>query len=96
MADNTSRRPKGTRRQEATRIPVSPVRRGASPEELAAVAALFAILASATDDEDGADSSGSLSQPSWRRQSRWGSPRGMVRTTLPHGPGGWRASALSR
>ncbi len=71
------------------------VRRDASPEEMAALAALFAILATATGDDD-VDSSDPHVPPSWRQQSRWGSPRRMARVTLPHGPGGWRASALSR
>ena len=94
MADKTSRVGKATRRHKTSGIPVRPVR-GASPEEIAAVAALMAILASASGDGD-TDSTDKQSPPSWRQQSGWGSPRRMVRMRLPHGPGGWRASALSR
>ncbi|MEO6143804.1 MAG: acyl-CoA carboxylase subunit epsilon [Dermatophilaceae bacterium] len=95
MAEKTSRVGKATRRHKTSGIPVRQVRSGASPEELAAVAAVMAILASASGDGD-VDRTDPPSPASWRQQSGWGSPRRMVRTTFPHGPGGWRASALSR
>ena len=95
MAEKTSRVGKATRRHKTSGIPVRPVRGGASPEEIAAVAALMAILASASGDGD-TDATDKQSPQDWRQQSGWGSPRRMVRMTPPHGPGGWRASALSR
>ncbi len=95
MADNTSRGPKGTHWQATNGIPARLVRGDASPEDLAAVAALVAILATASGDGD-ADTTDPQSPAGWRHQSRWGSPRRMVRTAHPHFPGGWRASALCR
>jgi len=59
------------------------VRGDATPEEVAAVVAVFAALSSA--------------QPPARRPVRaWSAPHRGVRRTLPHGPGGWRSSALPR
>jgi hypothetical protein len=56
----------------------------ATPEEVAALVAVFAAL-------------GSAGGPSPRRPVRaWSAPERQVRRTLPHGRGGWRASALPR
>ena len=52
------------------------------------VAALVAVL-------QGIASSGvAAEEPA--QVSQWGSPHRKVRATYPHGPGGWRASALPR
>jgi hypothetical protein len=83
MNDNTSQAPEG---QEATGSPLRLVRGDASPEELAAVVAILAILAPATG-EDGPD-------PADRSGSRWSTRRRVFHSTYPHGPGGWRASAF--
>lgn len=53
----------------------------ATPEEVAALVAVFAAL-------------GSGDAPPARRTPEWQSPHRKVRRTLPHGPGGWRASGL--
>ncbi|WP_134764605.1 acyl-CoA carboxylase epsilon subunit [Nocardioides sp. 1609] len=53
----------------------------ATPEEVAAVVAVLAAL-------------GGDEAPAPRRRPEWGSPHRQVRRTLPHGPGGWRGSAL--
>lgn len=59
------------------------VRGDATPEEVAAVVAVLASLqAPAT--------------PAKRRPPAWSAPHRAVRRTLPHGPGGWRASTLPR
>ena len=55
----------------------------ATPEEVAAIVAVFSALQSAP-------------APSPRRTSEWSAPRRRHRTTPPHGPGGWRSSALPR
>ena len=66
--------------------PAEPVLRivnpDATPEEIAAIVAVFAALG------------GGAEAASPRRRPEWGSPHRQVRRTLPHGPGGWRASAL--
>ena len=104
MADNTSRdslstHPLKVQTQQSADIPVHLVRGHATPEELSALIAVFAVLASAGSDEPDGDpgqsdqpSSGSRKYP----RSRWSSPARMVRTTHPHGPGGWRASTFPR
>ncbi|MEP7191990.1 MAG: acyl-CoA carboxylase subunit epsilon [Actinomycetota bacterium] len=83
----------------AADIPVRLVRGNASAEELSALIAVVAVLASAgggdapvSPGRSDHPSSGSRSYP----RSRWSSPARMVRTTHPHGPGGWRASAFPR
>ena len=53
----------------------------ATPEEVAAVVAVFASL-------------GGSAAPASRRPPAWAAPHRLVRRTLPHGPGGWRASTL--
>ena len=74
-------------------MPVRLVRGAASPEELAALVAILAT-ASGEGDPDQID----RHSPAIGRypQSQWSSPRRLVRLTPPHGPGGWRASALPR
>lgn len=56
----------------------------ATPEEIAVLTAVFAAMGSG----DGA--------PARKRPSDWASPARRVRRTLPHGLGGWKASALPR
>ena len=56
----------------------------ATPEEVAALVAVFSALGSA-----GAEAPR-------RPRPAWSAPRRLVRSTLPHGPGGWRASTLPR
>ena len=93
MTDNNSRGSQGTQRLEATATPVRLVRGIASPEELAA---LVAVLAAASIDGGSGPTdrfplaNGRFNQPPW------GSPRRKMRTTPPHGPGGWRASTRPR
>lgn len=56
----------------------------ATPEEVAAIVAVFAAL-------------GSAGGAAPKRPTRaWSAPERQVRRTLPHGPGGWRASGLAR
>ena len=56
----------------------------ATPEEVAALVAVFAAL-------------GSSSAPTpKRKRPEWSAPARMHRRTLPHGPGGWRSSGLPR
>jgi hypothetical protein len=59
------------------------VKGDATPEE---VSALVAVLASAGGGE----------APAPRRTPQWSAHFRKVRTTHPHGPGGWRSSALPR
>ena len=59
------------------------VRGDATPEE---IAALVAVIGSLGGDE----------APAPRRTPEWSAHHRKVRTTLPHGPGGWRSSALPR
>ena len=102
--DTTSRDPRGTHPnsgppEQVVDVPIHLVRGGASPEELSALIAVVAVLSSAGgDDRDGGP--GQSDQPSSGNRtyprSRWSSPARMVRTTPPHGPGGWRASAFPR
>ena len=54
----------------------------ATPEEIAALVAVFASLGG--DD---------VPPP---RRAEWNAPGRLVRSTLPHGPGAWRASGLPR
>jgi Acyl-CoA carboxylase epsilon subunit len=71
---------------EEPQRPVLRVVRGEpTPEELAALIAVVAARAAAGSAEPPAEP-----KSVWRDRSRY------VRTTLPHGPGAWRASALPR
>lgn len=56
----------------------------ATPEEIAALVAVFSALGSATV----------AAAP--RPASQWSRPARGVRTPVAHGPGGWRASSLPR
>jgi len=55
----------------------------ATPEEVAAIVAVFSALQSAPAPEP-------------RRTPEWSARHRTVRRTLPHGPGGWRSSSLPR
>jgi hypothetical protein len=55
----------------------------ATPEEVAALVAVFSALQTAPAAEP-------------RRTPEWSAHHRTVRRTLPHGPGGWRSSALPR
>ncbi|MFL6002520.1 MAG: acyl-CoA carboxylase subunit epsilon [Nocardioides sp.] len=55
----------------------------ATPEEIAALVAVFASL-------------GSVEEPPTRRRPEWSAHHRKVRVTYPHGPGGWRSSGLPR
>jgi len=69
---------------EAPQPPVLRIVRGdATPEE---VAALVAVLSALQAPEPAPK----------RRLSAWSAHHRKVRRTLPHGPGGWRSSALPR
>ncbi|MEP7016661.1 MAG: acyl-CoA carboxylase epsilon subunit [Actinomycetota bacterium] len=93
MADNTSG-PHDSQPDEAASPRLRLVRGDASPEELAA---LVAVLAAAASDPEDADPGDPHSLAVGRKiQSRWSSPRRMVRLTPPHGQGAWRASARTR
>jgi acyl-CoA carboxylase epsilon subunit len=59
------------------------VRGDATPEEVAAVVAVLASLRAPAPAPK-------------RRAPEWNAPHRLVRRTLPHGPGGWRSSALPR
>ncbi len=54
-----------------------------TPEEVAAIVAVFAAL-------------GSADAPPARRTPEWNRPRRLTRTTHRHGPDGWRSSSLPR
>ena len=56
----------------------------ATPEEIAALTAVFAALGS------------SQGKPKPTRRSAWASPHRAVRVRYSSGPGGWRSSGLPR
>jgi hypothetical protein len=56
----------------------------ATPEEVAALVAVFAALRSGE------------AAPPRRRTPEWSAPRRGLRRTHPSGPGGWRSSAMPR
>ena len=56
----------------------------ATPEEIAALVAVFSALGSSTE------------QAPRRRTPAWSDPARLVRTPVAHGHGGWRASGLPR
>ena len=70
---------------ESDRPVLRVVRGEPTPEELAA---LVAVLA--------ARGSGSGQEPSGPVRGGWGDHGRSMRTSLPHGPGRWRAAALPR
>jgi hypothetical protein len=55
----------------------------ATEEEIAALLAVLSAL-------------GTAAQPAHRPVSEWSAAHRKLRRALPHGPGGWRASALPR
>jgi Acyl-CoA carboxylase epsilon subunit len=59
------------------------VKGDATPEEIAALVAVVAALGSGTE-------------PPRRRTPEWSAHHRKTRVSLPHGPGGWRSSALPR
>ncbi len=64
--------------------PVVEIVRGRpTAEEVAALVAVVATL-------------GSGDEPAPRRTPEWSAHHRKVRRSLPHGPGGWRSSALPR
>ena len=68
-----------------TQEPILRIVRGdATPEE---VAALVAVIASM---------SGGQAPARPKPRSTWADPSRRMRTTLPHGPGAWRASGMPR
>jgi hypothetical protein len=73
---------------EGARVETAPpllrvVKGDPTPEELAALVGVIASMG------------GSAEAPR-RRTSEWSAHHRKVRVTLPHGPGGWRSSALPR
>jgi len=67
--------------------PTQPVLRvvnpDATPEEIAALVAVFSAL-------------GSGAAPASKPVPRWAASSARMRVSHPHGPGGWRASSLPR
>ena len=63
---------------------LSVVNADATPEEIAALVAVFSALGSVPAGDPP------------RRTPEWSRPARRVRTPVAHGPGGWRASALPR
>lgn len=55
----------------------------ATPEEIAALVAVFSAL-------------GGGEAPSRKRPSEWSANHRRVRANHPHGPGGWRSSGMPR
>ena len=80
MTDNTDNTADDAS-NSTSQAPLCLVRGNASPEEIAALVAVLAV----TGGNDG---------PSGRPASQWSTHRRVFQTTLPHGPGGWRASAF--
>jgi hypothetical protein len=60
------------------------IRGDATPEEVAALVAVVAALGNAA------------AEPPTRRTPEWSAHHRKVRVSLPHGPGGWRSSAMPR
>jgi hypothetical protein len=59
------------------------VKGDATPEEVAALVAVVASL-------------GGAAAPAKERTPEWSAHHRKTRVSLPHGPGGWRSSALPR
>jgi hypothetical protein len=69
---------------ETPERPVLRVVRGdATAEEVAALVAVVSALSAPAATPE-------------RRRPEWSAPRRLHRVSLPHGPGGWRASGLPR
>ncbi len=69
--------------QERPRPLLQVVNSDATPEEVAALVAVFASL-------------GGAASPAPRPRPEWQAPHRKLRATHPHGPGGWRSSGLPR
>ncbi|GEP35572.1 hypothetical protein NSZ01_33400 [Nocardioides szechwanensis] len=76
-----------TPEDQAAEAPAAPLLRvvnaDATPEEIAALVAVFAAL-------------GAGATPAPRRTPEWESHHRKLRPTPPHGPDGWRTSSLPR
>jgi len=73
--------------QDGQRAPVLRIVRGdPSPEQIAALVAVFAARAASA----GAAGGRAVMRSEWSARSR------LLRAPLPRGPGGWRASGLPR
>ncbi len=72
-----------TEEQEVTAPLLKVVDPDATPEEIAALVAVFSSL-------------GGAGKPPPRRTPEWQANHRKVRLTLPPGPGGWRSSGLPR
>ena len=70
--------------QAAARPVLRVVNPDATPEEVAAIVAVLSALG------------GAPAPAPPRPPSAWAARHRTVRRTLPHGPGGWRASSLPR
>ena len=74
--------------EQSSTVPDAPMLRvvspDATPEEIAALVAVFSALGSGQ------------APPAPRRTPEWQANHRKVRATHPHGPGGWRSSALPR
>ena len=73
----------GTEAAEPSR-PLILVKGDATPEE---VAALVAVLQAASSGDEA---------PAPAPKSEWSAHHRKVRSTYPHGPGGWRSSGMPR
>jgi hypothetical protein len=74
-------------------MPLRPVPGDAPPDDLSALVAVLAILATSSNGDPGRTERPGP-EGAYYPRSQWGSPARMVRKTHPHGPGGWRASAF--
>ena len=70
----------------AERPPLISIKGDATPEEVAAVVAVFQALASAQ----------ASAAPAPKQRSQWADPSRMHRRPLHAGPGGWWSSGLPR
>lgn len=82
MTDNGNSDPTPVEPAEATPF-LRVVNSDATAEEIAALVAVFASL-------------GGPAEPPKRPMPEWSAHHRKVRPSLPHGPGGWRASGLPR
>jgi len=84
VTDDELQAPDATEPEQDSRRPLLRVIRGdATPEEVAALVAVVAAL-------------GRNGEPPKRRTPEWSAHHRKMRRSLPHGPGGWRSSALPR
>ena len=72
-----------------SRPPLVVVKGDATAEEVAALVTVLQGMAAAS-----AAAAAGKADPA--PLSQWGAPARRLRTTLPHGPGAWRASGLPR